>query len=171
MYTLHGSEYYTQGGPNQRLQFVQVLPNRWPGWLAACLVASAALGFILWGGRVRKPPPPTAAVLPASARILLQPFRKDTLDLDVAAQADRQYRIAMQEGASLVFSWTASHGPVPYQFAGQGPGRASEAHGAFVARSAGWYRWRWSNPTADPIRIHLKLSGYYDPDVSLPYDK
>ena len=61
---------------------------------------------------MQKPPAPSAAALPASAsaRELLQPFRKDGLDLTVDAHGELQYRIAMQAGATLVYSWTASRG-------------------------------------------------------------
>ena len=48
--------------------------------------------------------------------------------------------------------------------------RAAEAHGAFLAQSAGWYRWRWKNQSDNPITIHFKLSGYYE-EASMPYDR
>jgi hypothetical protein len=125
--------------------------------------------------RVERPPAPSAAKLPASVRILLQPFRQDGLDLPLAANGELQYRIAMQAGATLVYAWTAGRRTVAYQFADQKPGRAPEAHGAFVAQSSGWYRWRWNNPTGAPITIHLKLSGYYEPatmpPTGMPYDR
>jgi hypothetical protein len=141
------------------------------GWLIGLAGLLAIASFVGVHFRsVRRPPQPSAAALPASARILLQPFRKDGLDLTLAANGELQYRIAMQSGATLVYSWTANHGAVSCQFANQNPVRAAEAHGAFVAQSSGWYRWRWSNPTGDPIAIHLKLSGYYEP-ASMPYDK
>jgi hypothetical protein len=146
------------------------------GWLIglAALLAVAALGGVrFW--KVRKPPNPPAAKLPASVRMLFQPFRKDSLDLALAANGELQYRIAMQAGATLVYSWTAGRGTVSYQFADQKPGKAGEAHGAFVAQSSGWYRWRWNNPTGDKITIHLQLGGYYEPPVvpsaSMPYDR
>ena len=85
------------------------------GWLiavaAVLAVASAALHF--WN--VQKPPVPSAAALPASARMRLQPsglqpFRKDGLDLKLDAHGELQYRIAMQAGATLVYSWKADRG-------------------------------------------------------------
>jgi len=97
----------------------------------------------------------------------LQPFRKDGLDLTLDAHAELQYRIAMQAGATLVYSWKADGGLVSYQFADQNPGRGTDAHGAFVAQSSGWYRWRWTNTTRHTVTIHLKLNGYYE----LPYDR
>ncbi len=97
----------------------------------------------------------------------LQPFRKDGLDLTLDAHGELQYRIAMQAGATLVYSWKSNSGTVSYQFADQNPGRGTEAHGAFVAQSSGWYRWHWSNMGGNPVTFHLKLNGYYE----LPYDR
>ena len=84
--------------------------------------------------KVQKPPAPSGVALPESARMRLQPsglqpIRKDGLDLTVDAHGELQYRIAMQAGATLVYSWTASRGAVSYQFADQNPGRATDAHG------------------------------------------
>jgi hypothetical protein len=159
------------GSAYQHIQFVQVtglkrlLHNRWLAGLGVCLAAAAGLSFYVWGRRVGGPPKPPAARLPADARVLLQPFRKDHLDLKLDGGGEVQYRIAMQEGATLVYSWTASRGPVSCEFADQKPVPASEAHGAFVAQSSGWYRWHWRNQTDHPVSIALKLSGYYEPSV------
>jgi hypothetical protein len=130
------------------------------------MIAAAIAGVRFW--RTPRPPTPSAARLPADVRILLQPFRKDTFALPLAANGETQYRIAMQAGATLVYSWTASQGMVSCRFADQRPAKASEAHGAFVAQSSGWYRWRWNNPTGDSITIRLKLSGYYEPQAAPP---
>jgi hypothetical protein len=133
------------------------------------------MGLYYWGGRVRRPPTPSAARLPASARVLLQPFRKDGIDLTLAANREIEYRIAMQAGATLVYSWSASRGTVSCQFADQDPMNAGESHGAFVAQSSGWYRWHWKNPNGRSVAIHLKLRGYYEPQTippaGMPYDR
>jgi hypothetical protein len=146
--------------------------------VCAAVLAAASAAVQFW--KVQKPPVPSSAALPESARMRLQPsglqpIRKDGLDLTVDAHGELQYRIAMQAGATLVYSWTASRGAVSYQFANQDPGRAADAHGAFVAQSSGWYRWRWSNTAGNPVTIHLKLNGYYEPagipPARIPYDR
>jgi hypothetical protein len=136
-------------------------------WLIAVGAVLTFASAILHFWTVQKPPAPSAAALPASVRMQFQPFRKDRLDLTIEAHGELQYRIAMQAGATLVYSWTASRGAVSYQFADQNPGLGTDARGAFVAQSSGWYRWRWSNMAGNPVTIHLKLNGYYE----LPYDK
>ena len=151
------------------------------GWLL-CLASLLAAGFAgvhFW--RVQLPPVPSAARLPASARALIQPFRKDSLDLTVEAQQELNYRVGMQAGATLVYAWSTGTGRghngkiLSCQFAGQETSDASEGHSAFVAQSAGWYRWRWRNPNGRPVIIHFKMSGYYEPPSmpppSMPYDR
>jgi hypothetical protein len=159
-YPLHGLRV------QHRLQSGMVMRTRWLVGLVALLAGAAFAGLHFW--RVQRPPTPSAAKLPASVRTLLQPFRRDGIDLKVAANGQLEYRVGMQAGASLVYAWTASQPTVSYQFADQKPGRAGEAHGAFVAQSAGWYRWRWTNPTGTAVTIHLKLSGYYEPTAMPP---
>lgn len=141
----------------------------------ACLLAATGLvAAHFW--RVQKPPAPSAAKLPASARMLIQPSRKDSFDLAVGAQDQVVYRIGMQAGATLVYAWSTGHGETLLcEFAGRKSEGASEAHSAFVAQSSGWYRWRWKNQSGHAVTIHLKLSGYYEPETlpaaGMPYDR
>jgi hypothetical protein len=130
-----------QGSTNQRLQSVQVPRIRLLLGVGGLMVAGGAAWVYVWGVGIRRPLTPPAAALPASARVLLQPFRRDAMDLTLAAHGELQYRIGMDAGATLVYSWSTGHRPVSYQFAGQKPGRAGEAHGAFLAQSSGWYTW------------------------------
>jgi len=141
------------------------------GWLigtAALLAAATFAAVHFW--RVQRPPAPAAAKLPASARMRLPPFHQDGLDIALSSNGETEYRIAMQAGATLAYSWSASRGAVSCQFADQNPVIAGGAHGAFVAQSSGWYRWRWKNQNGSPITIHLKLNGYYEP-AGMPYDR
>jgi hypothetical protein len=135
------------------------------------------MAFYLWSGRVHRPPKPAAATLPASARALLLPFRKNSLDLTVPAHEELDYRVGMQAGATLVYAWSTrawSSGHGGALLSSESPGqkaiRAAEAHGAFEAQSSGWYHWRWKNESGNPIAIHVKLSGYYEL-ASMPYDR
>jgi len=50
---------------------------------AAVLALAAVTSAHFW--IVRRPPNPPSAALPLSARSLLQPFRKDSFDLQLAA--------------------------------------------------------------------------------------
>jgi len=121
-----------------------------------------AIGISFW--RVRRPPTPPAAKLPSSARALLQPLRKDTIDLTVAPLEVRSYKVGMREGASLLYAWSTSPAGemLEAKFADRPESTTAEDHSAFVAQSAGWYRWNWRNLNARAVTVHLRLSGYYD---------
>lgn len=131
----------------------------------ACL-AGIAIVYI-WSTHVRLPPTPAAARLPPSARKLLQPSRRDTLDLTVDPQRDLSYEVGMQAGGTLVYAWSATprNEGLSCEFAGRRTQGVSDAHSAFVAQSSGWYRWHWKNPSSRPVNIRLKLSGYYEPGI------
>jgi len=159
------------GAPARPVQSEQVPRNPWvraAAGFVACLAGITVLYF--WTTRVRRPPVPSAARLPASARSLLRPFRQDTLHLTVAPQGELSYQVGMQAGATLVYAWSTGHRgeTLSYEFAGRQNSGASEAHSALVAQSSGWYRWRWRNPNSRPVTIHLKLSGYYEPATLSP---
>ncbi len=169
-----GIFFWFRGLP--RVQSVQVSRTQWRlAW--AGLALTAVGGISIWSGRVRKPPAPPPASLPASARSLLLPFHKDNFDLSVGPHGDLDYRVGMQAGATLVYAWSTGHSGsmVACECPGQPTARASEAHVGFEARSSGWYHWRWKNPSGRPVTIHLKLSGYYEPAIvpaaGMPYDR
>jgi hypothetical protein len=134
------------------------------------LVAATWAGAHFWN--VQRPPAPSAARLPASARELLLPFRKDSLDLTVGPHDEANYRVGMQAGATLVYAWSTGHSGevLSCECPGQKSSRGAEGHGAFEAQSSGWYHWRWRNASGNPITIRVKLSGYYEV-ASLPYDR
>jgi hypothetical protein len=121
---------------------------------------------------VHRPPQPAAAALPASARELLSAFRKDSVDLTVPAHQELDYRVGMQAGATLVYAWSSGHSGEKLLCESPGPKtiRAAEAHGEFQAQSSGWYHWHWQNQTGSGVKVHVKLSGYYEPP-SMPYDR
>jgi hypothetical protein len=100
----------------------------------------------------------------------MPPQREDSLDLTVAAHQELDYRVGMQAGATLVYTWTSNHPGelLPCEFPGQVATRAAQGHGAFEARSTGWYHWRWRNPGDRTVTIHVKLNGSYEP--AMPYD-
>jgi hypothetical protein len=109
--------------------------------------------------------------------MLLQPFHQDSMDLTVGPHQELNYEVGMQAGATLVYAWSTGHKSetLACECAGQKMQGASEAHRAFVAQSAGWYRWRWTNPNSRPVTIHFKINGYYEPPamppISMPYDR
>jgi hypothetical protein len=110
-------------------------------------------------------------MLPASARILLPPPHKKTLDLTVAPHQELDYRVGMQAGATLVYAWSAGRrATLSGKFPDQAVDHSRDGHGAFEAQSSGWYHWRWNNPSGDSIVVHLILTGYYELETVPPLD-
>lgn len=108
------------------------------------------------------------------------PFRSDTVTIEVGGLIENfgtlEYKISMNEGDVMVYSWTASE-PIHYEFHGHDeivPGQpvtgvhwyriedAVTSYGSLVAPVSGIHGWYFANPSfEDTIEIELKLSGYY----------
>lgn len=117
---------------------------------------------------------------PEVAKASQTPFRSDTVTIEVGGLIENfgtlEYKISMNEGDMVVYSWTASE-PIHYEFHGHSeivPGEpvtdvhwyriddAAESHGSLVAPVNGIHGWYFVNPSFDQtIEVELKLSGYY----------
>lgn len=104
--------------------------------------------------------------------MLLPQFREQDIKLTVGPHEERNYRVGMQAGATLVYAWSTGHRGdlLSCDCPGQETNNATQGHTAFEARSSGWYRWRWRNQGDKPVTIQLKLNGYYEA-ASMPYDR
>ncbi|MSO49517.1 MAG: hypothetical protein EXQ49_06390 [Acidobacteria bacterium] len=83
-----------------------------------------------------------------------------------------EYKYRMEQGASLVYTWTAS-AAVAFDFHGEpdgaparysesyGKGTATTAQGVFIAPKPGIHGWFWENPGAGRVTITLTTSGFY----------
>lgn len=127
----------------------------------------------------------TAAGAPAAIR---QPtaFRTDTFEIPLAADGDEgrrnalEFKVRMQKGATLVYSWEAEGLAVPedlmFDFHGHTvaaeakgavsvadyeKGSGAAAHGSLVAPIDGIHGWYVRNRSDRPIKVRLKLSGFY----------
>lgn len=127
-----------------------------------------------------------AAGAPAASR---QPaaFRSDTFEIPLAADGDEarrnalEFKVRLPKGASLVYSWQADGLAIPedlmFDFHGHtvaadaegGPvsvadyekASGASAHGALTAPVDGIHGWYFRNRSAQPIKVRLKLSGFY----------
>lgn len=129
---------------------------------------------------------PAAAGVPAAIR---QPaaFRSDTFEIPLAADGDEgrrnalEFKVRLPKGASLVYSWQADGLAIPedlmFDFHGHtvaadakgGPvsvadyekSSGASAHGSLTAPVDGIHGWYFRNRSAQPIKVRLKLSGFY----------
>jgi len=117
---------------------------------------------------------------PEIARSFETPFRTDTVKISVGGLMENfgtlEYKISMNEGDVVLYSWTASE-PIHYEFHGHSaivPGQevtdvhwyriedGAESSGSLVAPVDGIHGWYFVNPNFDrSIEIELTLSGYY----------
>lgn len=129
---------------------------------------------------------PDAAAGPAARR---EPaaFRTDTFEIPLAADGDEgrrnalEFKVRLPKGGTLVYSWQAEGLKVPadlmFDFHGHtvaaeanGPvtvadyekSSGAEANGSLVAPVDGIHGWYFRNRSDRPIKIRLKLAGFYE---------
>jgi len=100
------------------------------------------------------------------------PLAHDEFTVDLRPYEGVEYKYRVEQGASLVYTWTAT-APVEYDFHGEpdgaparysesyGKGQAATATGTFFAPTPGVHGWFWENPGTSRITITLKTSGFY----------
>ena len=128
---------------------------------------------------------PDAAAGP-SARRAPAAFRTDTFEIPLAPDGDEsrrnalEFKVRLPKGGTLVYSWKAEGLNVPddlmFDFHGhtvatgaRGPvtvadyekSSGAEANGSLVAPVDGIHGWYFRNRSDRPIKIRLKLSGFY----------
>jgi hypothetical protein len=101
------------------------------------------------------------------------PFRSDTVDIPMKPDGELEYKVKMQPGGTLVYSWSANKGMVYYDFHGERPedpehaqsygeGTVKEMNGSLIAPFAGIHGWFLQSQEGEPIVVRLKMSGFYE---------
>src|SRR5262245_22155600 len=133
-------------------------------------------------------PQEVEVALPASgdsntvARLYPFAFRSDTVEIPLAAAgdpdkpSDLEWKVRMQSGATLVYSWSVDapaeefysdfHGetaPAPdVKLATYRKGGGTSANGSMVAPFDGIHGWYLQNQSPEPVTVRLKISGFYE---------
>ncbi|SFZ86849.1 hypothetical protein SAMN02983003_4044 [Devosia enhydra] len=115
---------------------------------------------------------------PEIARPEALPFRQDVVTIPIGAfgrtLGATEYKVTLEEGQTLVYSWKASV-PVVFEFHGHttptdgspaqvmdyAKGTATEGNGALTAPLSGIHGWYFANPTFEDVSVELTLAGYY----------
>jgi hypothetical protein len=117
---------------------------------------------------------PAAPASGVNAWYFTMPYKTDTIVIPIKGDGEVEYKIKMKAGDALVYSWLSDKGNVYYDFHGEPTGNPKgsqtykkdeelrSANGAFVAPFDGIHGWYWLNLTGDPIKITLKISGFYE---------
>lgn len=112
--------------------------------------------------------PPAATVSKSTV-----PFRSDEMMLTLQPGEGSEIKATMRQGDQFVFIWTAEGGKVNFDMHGERPNAGAEftsywkdtqqtrAQGTFVAPFDGTHGWFWRNRGDQPVRIKVKVSGFY----------
>jgi hypothetical protein len=132
-------------------------------------------------------PPEVEIALPAGeasnsyARFYPMAFRTDTVEIPLAVAGDAdggddlEWKVHMQEGTTLVYSWSVDAPPEEFYFDmhGETPptpevkvvtyqkGTGVASNGSIVAPFDGIHGWYLQNQAERPVTVRLKLSGFY----------
>jgi len=118
---------------------------------------------------------PAAASAPGqNAWFFPTPYKTDTIQIPIKPDGEVEYKFKMKAGEAFIYSWQSDSGNVYYDFHGEPPDNpkgsqtykkdeeVKSANGAFVAPFDGIHGWYWLNLTGQPIKITLKISGFYE---------
>lgn len=102
------------------------------------------------------------------------PFAEETVDFVVAAGGWMEYKYRLEEGESLLYTWTAT-GPVNYEAHAEPDGAprgyaqtyemgqaTSEASGTMTAPFSGIHGWYWENLSDQEVTVTLTAAGFYN---------
>ena len=126
----------------------------------------------------------SSAIRPAQTGEKL-PFRSDTVDIQLAASTgdsagkeEVEYKVHLEKGAALVYSWDVSDINDPEEFYTEFHGHTVTANkamtvayyrkatgtsdnGTLTAPFAGVHGWYFQNQSIKPVTVRLRLSGFY----------
>ena len=113
----------------------------------------------------------------AAAPAYVSGWRSDTIDVPLKFAQELEYKVAMQRGATLVYSWQLLAKPedrVYVEFHGETTppaalqvqsyrkqDSAAASQGALVAPFDGIHGWYFMNDSDGPVTVRLHLAGFY----------
>ncbi|MDF0545833.1 hypothetical protein PX699_26100 [Sphingobium sp. H39-3-25] len=126
---------------------------------------------------------PATAIAPASHSFPTA-FRSDVVDIVLKASGDKhrgdevEYKVRLPKGGSYIYSWTVPGIAAPEEFYTEFHGhtvtpgkpmtvvyyrKASGAsdNGILTAPFAGVHGWYFQNQSVQPVKVRLRLSGFY----------
>lgn len=98
---------------------------------------------------------------------------KDTITITVAAKGDIEYKLMLENGATLDYAWTTDKGELFFDFHGEIKGDTtgafttfkketkSNSSGSLKAVFTGTHGWYWKNNSELPVVITLNVKGDY----------
>lgn len=115
------------------------------------------------------------AAPPAPVRITATAFKPAEQTVNLASGQGVEVKARMQEGATLLYSWTVDGGVVHVDMHGERLGAAEDEyssyrrgkhqpgdHGVFTAPFNGTHGWYWKNMHPHPVSITVRISGHFE---------
>ena len=142
------------------------------GEIKMALAEEAAAAEAAEAAAAQAPPPASAAsvAVPAAAPAAPAP-RSDEVSIALEPGQGREIKLAMQEGASVNYTWTVQGGVVNYDTHADRPGLSYHGYakgtaqasdeGVLVAAFDGMHGWFWRNRGDAPVTVTLRTSGEY----------
>lgn len=103
-----------------------------------------------------------------------QTYRNNKMTIVLEPYKGAEIKAVMAQGQQFVFAWETEGGTVDFDMHGDHAdskdaftsfstgARQSKASGAFTAPFKGAHGWYWENKSDQPLKVHLKVSGFYE---------
>lgn len=108
-----------------------------------------------------------------SAENIPQTGWKDSINITIPARGDKEYKLYLEKGATLEYTWNTGNAKLFFDFHGEPIGDTSgyfksfqkntesQSNGSLTTSFAGTHGWYWKNNSPVPVTITLKVKGEY----------
>lgn len=102
-----------------------------------------------------------------------QPTWKDSISITIPARGDKEYKLYLEKGATLEYTWRTNDAKLFFDFHGEPEGDTtgyfksfnksteSQSSGTLTTSFAGTHGWYWKNNNPLPVTVTLKTNGEY----------
>ena len=101
-------------------------------------------------------------------------WKSESVTIDLPSDGAIEYKAVMQQGDTLIFTWSTDSGEIYYDlhahdkafgdefFTRYDEGEGNTRTGAILAAYAGKHGWYWLNIADAPTTVTLNVAGFYD---------
>jgi hypothetical protein len=147
-------------------------------WPAEFGIDPTGVGKLL--GLTRLAAAAEGAVRPATGEAGIESVRRDTVQIQVPAKSDLEYKFRLASGAVLEYVWRTDRGVLFAELHGEPTGAPQNYYEDFIVSTSehvkgshrapfdGRHGWYWKNDNDFPVTITLMTSGEYEVIGQLP---
>ena len=101
-------------------------------------------------------------------------LQSNSIIVIIPARGEKEYKLQLAKGKSLEYTWQTNKGELFFDFHGEPKGDStgyfksfkkgttSHENGNLTTVFEGTHGWYWKNNGAEPVTVHLKISGFYE---------